>query len=217
MTPYTKTQIKALIASRWGGRSDTDTIVDFEMQLAQTMTLEGTAGFLPSFLIKTVSSTLTSGTATLSLKAFNANRVLRIGENGRVMWGASGATAGTIELIRATHAQLFAKYGTNTGTPAAFAIDGDTLTLFPTPNANCVIFITAHFQDTAWTDVASGANNLWMEFAADWFIAEGMRRMAMHFTDEKAMMLYAAEADAARKRVMEWDDARRHPMDRREG
>ncbi|MBF0214945.1 MAG: hypothetical protein HQM00_15520, partial [Magnetococcales bacterium] len=200
----------------WGNRSDLDASTDYEMQLAQTMTLEGTAGFLPSFLIKTVSSVQESGVATLSLKAFNASRVLRIGESGRVMWGAEGASAGTIELIRAPHTQLFAKYGANAGTPAAYAIDGDTLTLFPTPDANGKIFITGHFQDTSWIDLEGNEHNLWMEFAADWFIAEGMRRMALHLTDKEAVMLYAAEADAARKRV-EWDDAHKHPSDSRRG
>ncbi|MBF0423677.1 MAG: hypothetical protein HQL73_11870 [Magnetococcales bacterium] len=68
----TKGNAISLIGSRFGNRSDLDTIIEDELNLAQTQALEG-GDFLPWFLIREVKTTILSGTTRVSMDALGAS------------------------------------------------------------------------------------------------------------------------------------------------
>ncbi|MBF0415931.1 MAG: hypothetical protein HQL77_13845 [Magnetococcales bacterium] len=68
----TKGNAISLIGSRFGNRSDLDTIIEDELNLAQTQALEG-GDFLPWFLIREVKTTVLAGTSRISMDALGSS------------------------------------------------------------------------------------------------------------------------------------------------
>ncbi|MBF0109280.1 MAG: hypothetical protein HQL76_08900 [Magnetococcales bacterium] len=70
----TKGNAISLIGSRFGNRSDLDTIIEDELNLSQTQALEG-GDFLPWFLIREVKTTVRAGTTRVSMDALGASEL----------------------------------------------------------------------------------------------------------------------------------------------
>ncbi|MBF0212376.1 MAG: hypothetical protein HQM00_02290 [Magnetococcales bacterium] len=188
-------------------------IVDTEFLLAQTQVLEGSGDYLPAFLYQqNVKTGITSGTNTLSLKALGTGgttRLLGIPHDGLVGWAATGGTKPTVELVNGENKFLWIKFNAAAAdTPSYYSIQGDTMTLFPTPNANCDIYINGMFADVDWDSMANTDTNLWLRYAGDWLMAESSRRVAQHIGDKEAEGRFAAESELAKKRVMSSDQTR---------
>ncbi|MBF0214949.1 MAG: hypothetical protein HQM00_15540 [Magnetococcales bacterium] len=151
-TPLTK--------AKFLGRQDLGLTVDTEAQLAQTTLLEGSWDYLPAFLNQQhVKTALTSGSNTLSLKSLGPGgnaRLLEIPSDGLVGWAESGGTKPTLDLVKGDFKYLWIKFNAaSTGTPTYYSIQGDTLTLFPTPNANCDIYVSGVFADVDWDSMSN--------------------------------------------------------------
>ncbi|HAT51375.1 MAG: hypothetical protein HQL07_06525 [Nitrospirae bacterium] len=86
----TKGNAISLIGSRFGNRSDLDTIIEDELNLAQTQALEG-GDFLPWFLIREVKTTVRAGMTQVSMDALGSSELTTNG----ALSSDSGWTKGT--------------------------------------------------------------------------------------------------------------------------
>lgn len=188
-----KSKIMDLIKMRLGNRTDTDidTRINAELDAAQ-YELERFGIFTPWFLL---SEEATSTTAAAESRVPIPTDMLQEYEEGALFYNG---------LPLAKHDQDYLAdlyYQADPGPPVAYALSGEYFVLYPTPDAAYELTMKYYQTDTVPSDVAMGAENLWMKNAADWLLAKTGYNVARFIKDAEAITLFKADEEKASQRL----------------
>lgn len=188
-----KSKITDLIKMRLGNRTDTDidTRINAELDAAQ-YELERFGIFTPWFLL---SEEATYTTAAAESRVPIPTDMLQEYEEGALFYNG---------LPLAKHDQDYLAdlyYQADPGPPAAYALSGEYFVLYPTPDAAYELTMKYYQTDTVPSDVAVGAENLWMKNAADWLLAKTGYNVARFIKDAEAITLFKADEEKASQRL----------------
>lgn len=192
------------IASRLGNRANVfnDTIIA-EMTAKQTE-LEHMPQ-LPWFLLaKNSSKSTTAGDNTIIVPSDF------LMEDGDAEQWVKDSSGGYNRMKKLPYGILrgSSRFGPNTetGLPAYYALQEDTMFLFPTPNANYSLELRYYAADTVLT---TNVENQWLKHAHDVLIAETGFEMAKFLRDEAAIAYFGEARARAMERMVKQDEARR--------
>ena len=180
---FTRNDIRDNIALRLGRRTDLNSYIEDEIQLAQVR-LEQSV-FLPWFLL------CTEQAGTLDTRTFSTpERFLREhdehGERGGIIIYDGSRWQ---ELTKVSLGALDSGYrNESAGVPEVYAISGDEFIFGPTPDTSYTIRIRPFYQGA--TPLTSDIGNAWTVYAPDVLIGAAGSRMAAITRDMEAKALF---------------------------
>jgi hypothetical protein len=200
----TRDEVVAIIAERLGQRTDLNAAIIAEMQLAQSIRLEQNGKFMPWFLLTEYSTVQTE--ADEPRVAVPDDFIQEEEESG--LWVQTDAGI-WIELRKASEDKAFNAYeGVEPAQPERYALAGDHLTLFPTPDKVYNLRMRYFAQDIPLT---SDIQNKWLKYAADLVIAEvGQVLAGRHVQDQTLEAGFQMDKAAAWQRLWLMHEARMH-------
>jgi hypothetical protein len=182
-----KSKIVTLLKQRLGNREDLDIAqrIDEELDIAQ-YELERMSEFVPWFLLVETSGLAEPGYAKfMELPGF-----LEEWEEGTVYFAGES-------LEKGDYGKLVQLYKDTVGPPERYAMVGDTVFLFPVPDAEYEVTVWYYKEDEAPSNVDSSEENLWMKNAANWLLAKTGVNMSSYIRDENAFALFSADLQRA--------------------
>jgi len=207
------------VARRFGTRTDIDTAITDALEYAEEFVL-AKGPELPRFSLELVNTQGSSGTFTYSLDALEGGSasLVRVAEDGGVLWAVDAASAPTVKLLSAGYNENFAKFqGAASASSTHYSIVGRKIYLFPTPDANFELFTFGYHKGTTanpnFSGLASSGTNLWLTHAFDWLVAEASMRVSAELRDVAGMQVFQQEAQMARARVFQEDIRKLYPTD----
>lgn len=190
------------LAKRLGQRQDLVDDIRFEMQQAQSVTLE--QGHLrPWFLLSE------DTTAWCDL----GDDRMRIPPDFLCEYEESALTLinddGSIQPLRKELLEcLIRKFGEAQSKPIFYALAGSYFRLYPIPSKQWEIRFSYYAKQPDLTD---GEENAWLKHASDWLIAEtGVVMAAQYLINPEMASIFQQQAQIARKRVWQENEARLH-------
>lgn len=197
----TRDQIVDLLMGRLGKRTSSITQQDIinEMPFVQEMTLEGHPE-PPWFLLTTrqnlatVASTETVALPSDFLQEWEDGALYIVNDDG----SETALTREDYDII---------KYhkGETEGKPSYYDIVGESIVLRQIPDAVYTLKFRYYARGASLAGVYGDGNNIeniWLKYAADWFLAEvGMVIANQYLQSDKMLQMFAAQAIQAKKRV----------------
>lgn len=178
----TRSEAVSAIQRRLGMRTNLDTDIATEIQLAQTV-LESEVE-LPWFLLAKDSSLVT--VAETAEVAYPSD-FLRLSDGGLWLKDGTEYTQLDKDSFQAIHGDSDLE---GSGTPSYFAELGLNFTLFKTPDA--IYNLTLYYYAAA-TVLSSDITNAWLTYAPDLLISFTGMRMAESIRDKDAMGIFSSE------------------------
>lgn len=188
-----KSAVVDLIKMRLGNRTDTDidTRIDAELDMAQ-YELEQFGIFTPWFLL---SETATYTTAASEPRVPIPTDMLQEYEEGALFYAG-------LPLTKHDQDYLAGRFeGADPGVPQAYALVGDYFVLYPTPDDAYELSMKYYQKDTVPSAVATGSENQWLKYAADWLLAKTGAAIARFIKDAEAQKLFAEDEKKASDRL----------------
>ncbi|HSW65363.1 MAG TPA: hypothetical protein VLH56_18950 [Dissulfurispiraceae bacterium] len=193
-------QAITIIQDRLGNRTGLATRIINEMQLVQRTELES-GEVLPWFLLRSVA---------LNLAPFGASCAV---PDGFIREHDEGGIFGTstdgqpFRMEKADYATLVQQEWESSGQPKAYALVGETIYVFPSPDLNYSLRLVAYYQDTLPTAVDT-TETLWMAHAPDAMIAAAGRRLCRYLRDKEMLMIFDVDLKEALRRIIISNTAR---------
>ena len=194
----TRNEAASIIEARLGNRSGLTSRIYTEMQLRQGTEWERSA-VLPWFLLKESSGLVTvASTRTVALPS----DFLREYDEGQI-W-LTDTDGYKNQLVKDTHDRLTNRFSpdggeTDSNQPDSYAIVGTNLYLFPLADA---AYSLSMFYYAAATALTTDIENLWLQYAADYVIADVGLLVARHLRDSSAVELFEGDLKMAKSRLM---------------
>lgn len=195
----TKAELVQLLGWRLGDRDDMAARIDAELPFIQEQVLEAQS-WCPWFLL---TEEATASTTVGERRVPLPEDFLMEAEESHLY---ITLVYGDIPLVKMDFDVALEKYP-GEGTPAAYAIQGRNLCLFPVPGEVWPITMNFYGRDVSIRD--DSANSLWLKYAGDLVLAElGKVIAGKHIKDGAAEASFAADAQLAWKRLYQAHIAR---------
>lgn len=190
----------SVIANRLGQRTDLDSQIIAEMQLAQVR-LEHKPE-LPWFLLKASSALATTAT---SREVTLPTDFLREDEDGTI-WLTT--TAGTlVKLVKDDYDKLLdSTWLDEEGQPSHFALKGGKWYMFPEPQ---LVYALSTFYYGKATVLSTDIENSWLANAPELLIAETGLRVARFLRDPEYVSLFQSDITEATRDLITENEARK--------
>ncbi|HYE38153.1 hypothetical protein [Methylocaldum sp.] len=199
----TRDQVVALLVQRLNNRTDLETRIISEMQLAQSVRLEQNGEFYPWFLVTEYATEM----AEIGEPRIPApdDFLMELEENG--LW-VEDAEGNWKLLTKGDEDDLQVALGNCTGLPQAYAFSGEHFTLFPTPNENYNIRMRYNAAQPLPT---TNIENAWLKYAPDLVMGEvGEAVAAIHMQNPTLAAEFTKAKVAAWARLRLVHESRSH-------
>lgn len=203
----TRDEAVTLIGARLGYSDTTDvaTIIQTELQLAQAVLERDPRLARPWFLLTEITDlTTTASEHKVSLPS----DFLAEYEEGALWYYNTENENPWTELRKDKQDYLLRYYGADeAGAPAAYAIVGAYLWVFPLPDQAYTLKLQYYASDTVLTE---NVENDWLKYAPDMLISEAGLAVAQDLEHQRGLQFFAGMKQEARSRYNAEHEARQH-------
>lgn len=173
-----------------------DQDIEREMDMVQQTLLERNSDFTPWFLMEDASTaSTTKGDERIQLPS----DFLAEWEEG-VLWFQD--SDGDLHPLHREDYQVLRQKFPGKGKPKAYTVGKDYFFLLPTPDDSYTLRMFYYGQDTLPSNLSSNDENLWLKYAADWFLGEiGQIIAPQYLGDTQAGQIFGSQLGRGRRRV----------------